>query len=140
MTDKSNLYLIGKIPDCAEQISHLVSMLNYVRHGTISTISKLSVSEIDYFEDEDTNSIGSLLSRAAAAEVGYQAATFFNRQLTQEEKNEWDTALGFGNKARQEIKGHNVAYYLEKLKKVRAVTFTEFATRDNKWLLEPITL
>src|SRR5690348_513439 len=113
MRDKSNLYLIGKIPGYTEQISHLVSMLNYVRHGTISAIEKLSVSELDYLKDEDTNSIGSLLLHIAAAEVGYQAATFFNRQLIQEEKNEWDTALSLGDKARQEIKWHNVHYYLE---------------------------
>ncbi|HEU4574052.1 MAG TPA: DinB family protein [Chitinophagaceae bacterium] len=136
MTDKSNLYLIGKIPGYTEHISHLVSMLHYVRHGTISAIQKLSVSELDYRKDKDSNSIGSLLLHIAAAEVGYQAATFFNRQLTPEEKNEWDTALGLGYKSQQEIKGHDVHYYLEKLDQVRAITLAELAKRDDKWLLE----
>ena len=139
MTDKSNLYLIGKISGYTEQISNLVSMLNYVRHGTISAIEKLSVSELDYLKDKDTNSIGSLLLHIAAAEVGYQAATFFNRQLTQEEKNEWDTSLGLGDKARQEIKGHNIQYYIEKLDQVRTITLKELANRDDNWLLEQTT-
>lgn len=72
--------------------------------------------------------------------MGYQEATFFNRQLTQEEKNERDTALGLGDKARQEIKERNVHYYyLEKLDQVRTITLTELANHDDKWLLEQTT-
>lgn len=139
MADKQNLYLIGGVPGFTEQMSHLVSMLNYVRYGTISAIEKLSVSELDFLPDEDTNSVGCLLLHIAAAEVGYQAATFFNRQLTPEEKNEWEIPLGLGAKARQEIKGHSVNYYLEKLEQVRAITLSELAIRNDKWLFEQIT-
>ncbi|MEO6456584.1 MAG: DinB family protein, partial [Ginsengibacter sp.] len=82
------------------------------------------------------NSIGSLLLHIASAEVGYQAATFYNRQLNEDEKHEWDTALALGEKARQEIKGHDLDYYLNKLEQVRAKTLAELANRDDQWLDE----
>ncbi len=100
MKDKINLYLIGEVPGFTQQVGQLVSMLNYVRHGTLSAVENLTATELDYLNDQESNSIGSLLLHIAAAEVGYQAATFFNRQLNQDEKNEWDTAIVLGDKAR----------------------------------------
>ena len=139
MKSKTNLYLIGKVPGFTEQMAHLVSMLNYVRHSTLSAVENLTVTELDYLSDPESNSISALLLHIAAAEAGYQAATFFNRQLNAEERNEWDTALVLGNKARQEIRGHNLQYYLEKLDSVRKITLAELAIRDDKWLLEQTT-
>ncbi len=37
---------------------------------------------------------------------------------------------------RQEIKDHNLDYYLEKLNRVRKITLAELSARDDKWLLE----
>ena len=71
-----------------------------------------------------------------AAEVGYQAATFYNRQMNEDEKREWDTALALGEKARQEINGHDLDYYLNKLAQVRTKTLAELAIHDDKWLDE----
>lgn len=139
MTDKTNLYLIGEVPGFTEQIGQLVSMLNYVRHGTLSAIENLTVTELDYLNDQESNSIGSLLLHIAAAEVGYQAAPFFNRQLNQDEKSEWDAVLVLGDKARQEINGLELQFYLEKLNQVRKITLAELSARDDKWLLEQTT-
>jgi len=134
--DKRNLYLIGDISGFTPQIARLVSMMNYVRHTTHLAVKDLTIRELDYLNNSTGNSIGSLLLHIAAAEVGYQAATFYNRQLTEEEKREWDMALALGEKARQEIKGHQLDYYLNKLEQVRAKTLSELAHRDDQWLDE----
>lgn len=134
--DKQNLYLIGDISGYTPQIARLVSMLNYVRHTTLSVVEGLKVRELDYLTDPESNSVGSLLLHIAAAEVGYQAATFFSREMNEEEKNEWNTALALGKKARQEIKGYELDYYLNKLEKVRVKTLAELADRDDRWLDE----
>ena len=137
--DKKGLYLIGEIAGFTPQIARLVSMLNYVRHTTISAVENLTVNELDYLSDQNSNSIGTLLLHIAAAEAGYQAATFYNRELNDEEKHEWGTALALEEKARQEIKGYELDYYLNKLEQVRAKTLAEFATRDDQWLDEQTT-
>jgi uncharacterized damage-inducible protein DinB len=134
--DKLNIYLIGDIPGFTPQIARLISMMNYVRHTTLSAVEGLTVYELDYLNDPESNSIGSLLLHIAAAEVGYQAATFDKRELNQEEKKEWNTALSLGEKARQEIKGQDLHYYLSKLEQVRTKTLAELASRDDQWLDE----
>lgn len=134
--DKKSLFLIGDISGFTPQIARLISMMNYVRHATVSAVENISVSELDYLNDSKSNSIGSLLLHIAAAEVGYQAATFDKRELNDEEKHEWGTALALGERARQEIKGHALDYYLNKLEQVRTKTLAALASRDDQWLDE----
>ena len=134
--DKQNLYLISDISGFTPQIARLVSMMNYIRHTTLSAVKDLTLGELDYLNSPTGNSIGSLLLHIAAAEVGYQAATFFNRQLNEIEKHEWDTALALGEKAREEIKGQDLNYYLKTLEHVRAKTLAELANRNDQWLDE----
>ncbi len=71
-----NLLLITEVPGFTPQIACLVSMMNYVRSTTLSAVAGLGVDELDYLHDSQSNSIGALLLHIAAAEVGYQAATF----------------------------------------------------------------
>ena len=137
--DKRNLYLIGDILGFTPQIARLVSMMNYVRYTTLSAVKDLTIRELDYLDNATGNSIGSLLLHIAAAEVGYQTATFYNRQLNEDEKQEWDTVLALGEKSRQQIKGHDLDYYLNKLEQVRAKTLAELAGRDDRWLDEQTT-
>lgn len=134
--DKRNLFLIGDISDFTPQIARLVSMMNYVRYTTLSAVKDLTIRELDYLNNSTDNSIGSLLLHIAAAEVGYQAATFYNRQLNEDEKLEWDTAFALNEKAREQIKGYALDYYLNKLEQVRAKTLTELANRNDQWLDE----
>src|SRR5438309_10057679 len=100
-------------------------MMNYVRYTTLSAIIDLTIRELDYLNNSTDNSIGSLLLHIAAAEVGYQAATLYNRQLNEDEKHERDGVLALGEKARQEIKGHDLNYYVNKLEQVRTKTLAE---------------
>ena len=131
---ESNLYLIGDVPGFTPQIGRLVSMMNHVRHMTLSVVAGLEVDELDYTYDPQSNSIGALLSHIAAAEVGYQAHTFYARDLTKEERDEWGAALDLGETARHEIRGYELDYYLSKLAQVRAKTLSELGQRDDEWL------
>jgi uncharacterized damage-inducible protein DinB len=134
--DLRALFLIGDISGFTPQIARLVSMMNYVRSTTLSAVEGLGVSELDYLHDSQSNSIGALLLHIAAAEVGYQTATFHMRDLNDEERREWDAALALGVGARHEIKAHGLDYYLSRLEQVRANTLAELARRDDQWLEE----
>jgi len=134
--DKQHLYLIGDIAGFTPQIGRLISMMNYVRHTTLAAVKNITIPELDYLNNAAGNSIGALLLHIAAAEVGYQAATFYNRRLNEDEQQQWDAVLILGEKARQEIKGHDLDYYQNKLAMVREKTLAELANRDDQWLDE----
>jgi uncharacterized damage-inducible protein DinB len=133
---EQNLLLIVETPGFTPQIGRLVSMLNYVRWTTLSAVAGLSVDELDYVHDQQSNSIGALLSHIAAAEVGYQAATFHARNLTEDERLEWGAALDLGERARSEIRGYELSHYTKKLEQVRERTLAELGRRDDPWLDE----
>jgi uncharacterized damage-inducible protein DinB len=135
MNDR-DLFLIGDIPGFTPQIGRLVSMMNYARYTTLSAVAGLGVDELDYLYDPQSNSIGALLTHIVAAEVGYQAATFYARDLNEEERHEWGAALDLGERARREIRGHELDYYLSRLGQVRAKTLAELGRRDDQWLEE----
>ena len=134
--DERRLFLIGDIRGFTPQISRLVSMMNYARWTTLSAVEGLDTRHLDYLHDSESNSIGALLLHIASVEVAYQASTFFSRGLNEEEMHEWSVALDLGEKARREIKGHNLDYYLERLEQVRAKTLAELARRGDEWLEE----
>jgi len=131
---EQNLFLIAEIPGFSPQIGRLVSMLNYVRSTTLSAVESLGVDELDYLHDAQSNSIGSLLLHIAAAEAGYQAATFHGRGLDEDEKRTWGAALELGDRARREIRGHELDYYVRTLGHVRENTLVELRQRADEWL------
>ena len=132
--NKDNLYLIGDVAGFTPQIGRLVSMMNSVRFTTLAAVAGLGVNELDYLHDAQSNSIGTLLAHIAAAEMGYQAATFFERDLNEDESRAWGTAIKMGENARGEIRGNDLAYYVQKLEQVRAITLAELARCDDQWL------
>jgi uncharacterized damage-inducible protein DinB len=134
--NESGLYLIGEIQGFTPQIGRLVSMMNYARYTTLSAVADLRVDDLDYLHDPQSNSIGALLSHIAAAEVGYQAATFYARDLNEKERHEWGAALDLGERARREIGGHELDYYASRLEQVREKTLDELARRQDEWLEE----
>jgi len=133
---EKDLFLIADIPGFTPQIGRLLSMMNYARHTTLSAVAGLGVGDLDYLPDSQSNSIGALLSHIAAAEVGYQAATFYARDLNEEERHAWGAALELGERARREIRGHGLNYYLSRLEQVRAKTLVELSRREDQWLEE----
>src|SRR5262245_24310314 len=132
--DENRLYLIGDVPGFAPQIGRLVSMMSYVRHTTLAAVEGLSIAQLDYLHDGESNSIGALLFHIAAVETWYQAATFFGRELDAAEMQEWGAALDLGPRARREIRSHDLDFYRSTLERVRAKTLEEFRRCDDEWL------
>ena len=54
--------------------------------------------------------------------------------MNAQEKQEWDAARVLGDRARREIRGHELAYYLSRLEQIRATTLLELSQRDDGWL------
>ena len=133
---QGDLYLIGDVPGCTPQIARLVSMMNYARSTTLQAVAGLAVDELDYLHDPQSNSIGTLLLHIAAAEVGYQAATFNARDLNAEERRQWGAAIELAERAREEIRGYGLDHYVERLEKARAKTLADLGRRDDWWLDE----
>ena len=131
-----NHYLIGDLPGFTPQIARLVSMMNYVRSTTLQAVAGLGVDELDYLHDPGSNSIGALLAHIAAAEVGYQAVTFDERDLSVEEKQQWGAAIDLGERAREKIRGYPLDHYVGALEQVRSKTLAEMGRRDDEWLEE----
>jgi uncharacterized damage-inducible protein DinB len=134
--NQQDLFLIGDIPGFTPQIARVVSMLNSARSTTVKAVAGLGTGELDYLHDEQSNSIGALLLHIASAEVGYQAATFDGRELNAQERERWGAVFNLGDRARNEIRGYELAYYLDRLEQVRAKTLTELGRRDDRWLEE----
>lgn len=131
-----DLYLIGDLPGFTPQIARLVSMMNYTRSTTLQAVAGLGVDGLDYLHDPQSNSIGALLSHIAAAEAGYQAATFESRNLNAEERQQWGAAIDLGEGARGENRGYELDHYVSRLEQVRAKTLAELGRRDDRWLEE----
>lgn len=127
-------YVIGDLPGMTPQIGRLASMMNYARRTTLSDVAGLSVTQLDYLHDGDSNSIGGLLLHIASVERWYQANTFEERDLDAVEMREWEAALDLGERARREIRGHDLEFYRKKLAEVRERTLVELARRDDAWL------
>ena len=134
--DEERIFLVSEIPGFTPQIGRLVSMMNYARWSTLKTVEGLTEAELDYLYDEDSNSIGALLRHIAAVEFIYQVNTFENRNLSGDEKKEWDIALNLGEGGREKIRGHSLEQYIKWLDDVRDKTLSGFAERDDEWLNE----
>lgn len=131
--------LIAPLPGFTPEIGRLVSMLNYVRSTTLTAVDGLGVTQVDYLPAPDGNSIGGILAHLAAAEVGYHAATFHGRDLSEQEHLEWGAAFALNERTRQEIKGFELDHYVSQLARVREVTLAELGRRDDEWLEQETT-
>jgi len=137
--------IIIKNPFCIEEIhgftpaiSHLVKMMNYARITTIKSVEGLTVDELDYQFSDISNSIGALLAHMAAVDRWFQVFTFEGRMMTEEEMEPIKAAMDLGRLGREKIKGNTLKHYLDELKRVRSITFTELSKRDDEWLLKSI--
>lgn len=134
--EKDTSNIIGPVAGFTPQIGTLVTMLNNLSHRVEYTVQMLDQEETDFLMDEKANSVGALIMHLAAAEAYYQVFTFEGRGFNEEEKEKWQVALNLGEEARQKFKGHNIEYYLDIYREVRAKTIEELRKRDDKWLQE----
>ncbi|TVP81710.1 MAG: DUF664 domain-containing protein [Alkalicoccus sp.] len=119
-----------------EKIGELVSMLEYTRQMTLYETADLSRNELEYLQDESSNSIGALLLHMAAIEFVHQIISFEKRDLTKEEYEEWGPALELGEKGREKLKNYPPDYYFTMLEKVRKKTLALLRNKEDNWLYE----
>lgn len=134
--ERKNLFKVMDVPGFDHQIGRLVSMMNYARFTTLNAVKGLTMEQLDYLQDKNSNSIGALLLHIAAVEFGFQIEIFDNRKPNKEETDEWQAAYELGERGRREIKGQPLDFYLDKLETVRRRTLDEFKKRDDAWLYE----
>ncbi len=131
--------IIGPREPFSPQIGTLVSMLNWMRRKILPPLKGLTMAQLDRLHDAKANSIGALLLHLAAIERIYQLDTFEGKKghdLTVEMEPQWGAAARLGDEARKAIKGHELNYYLDKLKEVREHTLAELQKRDDAWLMQ----
>ena len=133
---EDSIYYIGPREGYTPQIGTLVTMLNYNRATVLREVSGLSVAQLDYLHDDNSNTIGALLLHLGATEVFYQANTFEQRALNAYENAEWGAASTLGDRGRAEIKGQPLSYYVDKITAVREKTLQELKSRDDDWLMQ----
>jgi uncharacterized damage-inducible protein DinB len=126
--------MIEPLPGYSPGVGRLVSMLTYVRVGLLHAVDGLTRDELDHLHDPESNSIGALLAHAAAVEWLYQIMTFDERKPTQEDEAPMLAALDLGEPGRRELRGRELAGYLDDLSAARERTLAELARRDDAWL------
>jgi hypothetical protein len=129
--------VIGPREGFAPQIGTLLSMLTWMRRIVLSPVMDLTVEQLDYVHDKNSNSIGSMLFHLAATERYYQIHTFEGKKWgdwNEQDKRRFDIAMSLGEEARKTIKGNSLDFYLSTLKEVRENTISEFRKRDDTWL------
>lgn len=135
-TDATNINHIGPQAGFTPQIGTLLSMLDWVSDSVIKYNAKLTVEQLDYLFDQESNTIGSLMLHLAATEVLYQDVTFHNlKDFSDANKSKWTVAMELGEAARKQIKGNPLSYYKDAFADVRATTKAEMKKRDDAWLL-----
>ncbi|EJR84038.1 hypothetical protein IK7_01760 [Bacillus cereus VD156] len=119
-------FVIDKIDGLQSEFSNLVSMMNYARYTTMQAVEGLTIEELDYLYDKDTNSIGMLLYHMAAIEFYYQIHTFEDREPTEAELERWLPGIELGDLGREKIKGNAIEFYINTLQEVRSKTIETF--------------
>lgn len=133
-------YSILPLPGYTPTIGRLVAMLSYARQTTLKSVEGLRREQLDHLHDERSNSIGALLAHIAAVERGYQLVTFEEREPTAAENDAWSAALKLGGKGRREIRGDELQFYVDELRRTREATLAALAARDDAWLESPLRI
>ena len=133
-------YRILPLPGYTPTIGRLVAMLSYARQTTLRAVEGLTREQLDHLHDERSNTIGALLAHMAAVERGYQLVTFEEREPTAAENDAWSAALKLGDEGRREIRGHELQFYLDELRRTRETTLAALADRDDAWLEAPLLI
>jgi uncharacterized damage-inducible protein DinB len=134
------LHRILPVPGYTPTVGRLVAMLSYARETTLKAVEGLTREQLDHLHDERSNSIGALLAHVAAVERGYQRVTFDEREPTAAENDAWSAALKLGEKGRRDIRGHELQFYVDELRRTREETLAGLAARDDAWLEAPLRI
>ena len=133
-------YRIEPLSGYTPTIGRLVAMLSYARRTTLRAVDGLTREQLDHLHDEQSNSMGALLAHIAAVERGYQLVICAEREPTAAENEAWSAALKLGDKARHEIRGHELHVYLDELQRIRDATLAGLSSRNDTWLEAPLRI
>ena len=133
-------HYILPVPGYTPTVGRLVAMLSYARETTLEAVQGLTRGQLDHLHDEGSNSIGALLTHVAAVERGYQLVTFEEREPSAEENDAWSAALKLGEQGRRDIRGHELRFYVDELRRTREATLASLAGRDDAWLEAPLRI
>jgi hypothetical protein len=139
LLSETRINVIGPREGFSPQIGTLVSMMDWMRMVILMPVEGMSVNELDFLLDENSNSIGAMLFHLAATERFYQIHTFEGKEwgdFSREDLDRFDVAMNLGDEARKTIKGNNLEYYLDIMTEVRENTIKEFKKRDDNWLMK----
>lgn len=120
------------------QIGLIVSEINIIRNETLELTKNLSISELDFNFDSQSNSIGTLLLHIATVELKFQLDHFLMRSITMSEFRK------FGNAAPQNMHkrlvfGNDYEFYTKNLHEVRQQTLEQLKNVTDDWLYKEVT-
>ncbi len=136
--DEVSINMIGPRKGFSPHIGSLASMMDWMRMVVLSSVKNMTVAQLDYLQDANSNTIGAMLLHLAATETYYQLHTFEGKKWGSWDENikkRWDIPMGLGDVGRKTIKGNNLDYYLNILQETRTKTIEEFKKRDDNWLM-----
>jgi len=135
---EDRINVIGPRDGFSPQIGTLLSMMTWMRDVILKPVRGMSVDQLDFLVDDNSNSIGSMLLHLAATERFYQVHTLEGKtwgDWSEQDKSRFGVAMKLGEDARKNIKGNNLDFYLSALEEVRENTIKEFKKRDDTWLM-----
>ncbi len=134
-----NVHEFGKRAGYTDEISILVSMMDWMRATVLRGVKDVNQKELDFLLDDDSNSIGAMLMHLAATERYYQIDTFTGipkKDLSFGISDDmWDAASSLGAKGRKAFNGKSPSFYLDKFAEVREYSLNELKNRDDDWLM-----
>ncbi|MFD2202687.1 DinB family protein [Shivajiella indica] len=136
---ENRINVMGPRDGFSLHIGTLLSMMTWMRDVILMPVRGMSVEQLDFLLDENSNSIGAMLLHLAATERFYQIHTFEGKEwgdFSKEDLDRFEVAMNLGDEARKTIKGNSLDYYLEIMTEVRENTIKEFKKRDDNWLMK----
>ncbi|MFD1675957.1 DinB family protein [Alicyclobacillus fodiniaquatilis] len=114
--------------------------MNYVRQTTTWEVQELTTKQLDYRQDDDANSINSLLRHIASIETFYYITTIERRTMTKAEMERWGPALELGPAGNLILRGYSLDEQLACLNEVRTRTLEGLQQKNDDWLSEEFPL
>ena len=137
---EGNIHEFGKRSGYTNEVSILVSMMNWMRGTVLREVQNINQKQLDFLLDDDSNSIGAMLMHLAGTERYYQIDTFkgiSGKELSFGVSDDmWNAASSLGDKGRETFKGKSPSFYIDKLTEVREYSLNELKNRDDDWLYE----
>lgn len=133
----NGINIVGPKDGYTPEIGTLVSMMNWMRNTMLRPVYGMSIKDLDYLHDANSNSVGAMLMHLVATERFYQENTFENQvhfEPSAKADRMYEAASNLGDSGRATFKGKELDYYLEKLEACRAFSLKELAKYEDSWL------